>query len=355
MMTDDLSGLDASLSTTPLTRARLQAMRLLLLSGMALGSFAVPSISSADEGPAAGRGTSPSKVQEPISPLPQSIQLDESKVQLGKRLFADSRLSSGNGLSCASCHQLALGMTDGRPISGGLPGYPGITNSLTILNVGFNTLFSWSGQTLSLEQQADKVIESKHTMGGSWENVIATLSGDSTVVAEFNRNFPDGLTRKNIVDSLVAYETSLYTPNAPFDRYLRGETDAISENAKKGYQIFKDYGCISCHQGINVGGNMMQVFGIFGSPPSITKGAETAGAAHGSGIANDKPVFRVPPLRNVAKTAPYFHDGSANSLSEAISLMATYQLGREISEDDVSKIESFLNSLSGDPPTASDD
>ncbi|WP_082523682.1 cytochrome c peroxidase [Ensifer sp. Root31] len=355
-MTDDLAGLHAAPPVrAPLVGRPWGTTRLFIMAAAFLSGLAGTTLSSDLEVPTSGFASSPTKVQEPISPLPLSMPLDEGKVRLGERLFADSRLSSGNGISCASCHMPAFGMTDGRSISSGLPGYPGITNSLTILNVGFNTQFSWSGQTLSLEEQADKVIEAKRTMGGSWEEVVATLSGDDSVAAEFKQNFPDGVTRKNIVDSLVAYEKSLITPNAPFDRYLRGETDAISEDAKNGYQIFKDYGCVSCHQGINVGGNMMQVFGIFGSPPSITKGAETAGSAHGSGIADDKPVFRVPPLRNVADTAPYFHDGSAKSLSEAISLMATYQLGREISDDDVSKLESFLKSLSGDvSPVLSD-
>lgn len=354
-MTNDLSGSHASPAVIgDRMRPFSGAAWLLFLSGVFLAGFAGVSVSSAEEATAGHTAFSP-KAQEPISPLPESIDLDEGKVQLGKRLFSDSRLSSGNGLSCASCHQPAFGMTDGRPVSSGLPDYPGITNSLTILNVGFNTKLSWSGQTSSLEEQADKVIESERTMGGSWEEVVSTLSGDSNMVAQFHQNFPDGLTRKNIVESLVAYEKSLYTPNAPFDRYLRGQSDAISEDAKAGYRIFKDYGCISCHQGVNVGGNMLQVFGIFGSPAAATRGADTEGAARGSGIADDKPVFRVPSLRNVAKTAPYFHDGSAKTLAEAISLMATYQLGREISHDDISKLESFLNSLSGELPTRSVD
>lgn len=290
--------------------------------------------------------------QEPISPLPQSVDLDDRKVLLGRRLFTDSRLSSGNGLSCASCHAPSLGMADGKPLSSGLPGYEGIVNTLTILNVGFNTKFTWSGQTLSLEEQADNVIESKRTMGGHWENVLADLSQDGRMLAAFGGIYPDGLTRKNVVNAIVEYEKSLITPNAPFDRFLRGETGAISENAKAGYRIFKDYGCISCHQGVNVGGNMLQVFGIFGTPHGADKGPDTAGSAQASGISHDKPVFRVPSLRNVAQTAPYFHDGSARSLPEAISMMAQYQLGREVSDDDISKLESFLNSLTGDRPTS---
>lgn len=286
--------------------------------------------------------------REPISPLPLSVNLDQEKVQLGRRLFADSRLSSGNGFSCASCHQTSLGMTDGRPLSSGLPNHEGVVNTLTILNVGFNTKFSWNGQTPSLEEQADRVVESQHTMGGQWAKVLADLSADGALKSKFDKVYPDGLTRKNIVNAIVEYEKSVITPNSLFDRYLRGDTGAIGEDAKAGYKIFKEYGCISCHQGLNVGGNMLQVFGIFGTPTSAKDGANTAGAAQGSGIADDKPVFRVPSLRNVAETAPYFHDGSVGTLPEAISLMAKYQLGREISDEDVRKLESFLRSLSGE-------
>ncbi|MFB9951866.1 cytochrome-c peroxidase [Rhizobium puerariae] len=355
-MTSDPSGPHPAIPTASDAAARkkgipMTAMLAALSAATFLCGAAGLTIATAQDGSPATLPDLPApRIQEPIIPLPQSIELDGRKVLLGRRLFTDSRLSSGNGLSCASCHQPALGMADGKPVSSGLPHYEGVVNTLTVLNVGFNTKFSWSGQTLSLEEQADKVIENKRTMGGRWETVLSDLSADSGLTTAFGRIYADGLTRKNVVDAIAEYEKSLVTPNAPFDRFLRGETDAIGEDAKAGYRIFKDYGCISCHQGVNVGGNMLQVFGIFGTPTSATDGANTAGAAQGSGIADDKPVFRVPSLRNVAQTAPYFHDGSARSLREAISMMAQYQLGREISDGDVSKIESFLDSLSGDPP-----
>src|SRR5690606_181365 len=140
----------------------------------------------------------------------------------------------------------------------------------------------------------------------------------------------------------VEFEKSLVTPDAPFDRFLKGEEEAITAEAKSGYKLFKDYGCSSCHQGVNVGGNMLQIFGIFGQPEGAAKGAETPGSAQGSGIADDRPVFRVPSLRNVQHTAPYFHDGSAETLPDAIRVMAQYQLGRPVPEDDIYKIEAFL-------------
>lgn len=355
MMTSDPSGSHSALGTEPRNAAGgigLPGIGTLtvLAAVLACGVVGLTLATAQDSAGVTLQDFPAPTMQEPISPLPQSVVLNSEKVRLGRRLFTDSRLSSGHGLSCASCHQPSLGMADGKPVSSGLPDYEGVVNTLTVLNVGFNTKFSWSGQTLSLEEQADKVVESKRAMGGQWDKVLSELSTDSSLIAAFGQIYNDGLTRTNVVNALVEYEKSLITPNAPFDRFLRGDEGAIGEDAKAGYKIFKDYGCISCHQGVNVGGNMLQVFGIFGTPTSVTEGAKTEGSTQGSGISDDKPVFRVPSLRNVAQTAPYFHDGSARSLPEAISMMAQYQLGRDISDSDISKLESFLKSLSGDPP-----
>jgi cytochrome c peroxidase len=192
------------------------------------------------------------------------------------------------------------------------------------------------------------VVEKKSTMGAKWGDVIASLRNDTALTTTFDKLYKGGLQRDNVVDAIVQFEKSLITPNAPFDRYLRGEDKAISEQAKAGYQLFKNYGCASCHQGVNVGGNMLQIFGIFGNPTAASLGSKTPGSAQDTGISEDRPVFRVPSLRNVAQTAPYFHDGSAATISDAISIMAENQLGRHISNKDVAKIEAFLNSLSGE-------
>jgi len=285
---------------------------------------------------------------EPISPIPLEVPLDQAKVKLGRSLFADSRLSAGNGVSCASCHLFERGLTDGLPISRGLPGSPGGTNTLTLFNVGLNAKLGWDGHFLSLQDQAKAVVQDKHRMGAKWDDVVPLLRNDIALTATFNQIYKDGIQRDNVIDALAEFEKSLDTPNAPFDRYLRGDDNAISEEAKSGYQLFKNYGCVSCHQGVNVGGNMLQVFGIFGTPEAASQGPKTPGAAQGSGIDDDRPVFRVPSLRNVAQTAPYFHDGSVATLTEAIGVMAKYQLGRSISDEDVAKIEVFLKSLSGE-------
>ncbi len=285
---------------------------------------------------------------EPISPVPLEVPLDQAKVKLGRSLFADSRLSAGNGVSCATCHLYEHGLTDGLPISRGLPGFPGATRTLTLFNVALNAKLGWDGRFLTLQDQANAVVQNQHRMGAKWEDVISLLRNDTALTATFNQIYKDGVQRDNVLDALVEFEKSLNTPNAPFDRYLRGDDSAISEDAKSGYQLFKNYGCISCHQGVNVGGNMLQAFGIFGTPEAASRGPRTPGSAQGTAIDDNRPVFRVPPLRNVAQTAPYFHDGSVATLSAAIGIMAKYQLGRNISDDDIAKIEAFLESLSGE-------
>ena len=283
---------------------------------------------------------------EPIDPLPTNVHLAPN-VDLGRRLFNDSRLSSGNGVSCATCHISDHSLTDGLPVSRGLPGHPGLVNTPTLFNVGLSAKFNWSGKYLSLEEQTDKVIESPRTMGGNWNEIIATLETDTQLAPLFKQLYVDGVTRKNAIDAIVQFEKSLVTPDAPFDDYLRGNQGAISADATAGYELFKIYGCASCHQGVNVGGNMLQVFGIFGTPDAAAMGGDTPGSAEATGITEEKPVFRVPSLRNIASTGPYFHDGSEKTLKGAINTMADYQLGRDLTEGDLGKLEAFLKSLTG--------
>ncbi|WP_146160928.1 cytochrome-c peroxidase [Ensifer sp. NM-2] len=318
-------------------------MRRLFLLGSALSIFAVGIFLGA---PIAAADAL--LANEPITPVPLETKLDERKVTLGRRLFNDSRLSAGNGLSCSSCHMPHLGRADGLPRSRGVPRNPGVVNTPTLFNVDLNSKLNWSGNITSLEQQAHRVVESKTSMAAHWNDVMAGLRQDSVLVEEFKAIYPNGMEQVSVVDALVSFERSLNTPNAPFDRYLRGDNDAIGPDAKAGYRMFKDYGCVSCHQGVNVGGNMLQAFGIFGNPASAGKGANVPGSAVDTGISNERPVFRVPTLRNVAHTAPYFHDGSAATLEEAIGVMAARQLGRTLTDDDTAKLAEFLKSLTGE-------
>src|SRR5262245_5823451 len=241
--------------------------------------------------------------QEPITPLPLSVDLDPKRVALGERLFNDVRLSSDNTKSCAACHPLDQGGMDGRRSATSAHSSPA-RNTPTIFNVGFNAFFNWDGIAQTLEAQAEIVLLSPRLMSTTWPELLTKLRADADYVARFNNAYPEGLTRANVLAALASFERSLLTPNARFDRYLRGERDVLTEAEQQGYGLFKSYGCVACHQGMNVGGNMYQKFGVFAE----TSGAEIPGALVDLGryavtkAPRDRGVFRVPSLRNVAAT-----------------------------------------------------
>ncbi|WP_165390376.1 cytochrome-c peroxidase [Thalassococcus sp. S3] len=286
--------------------------------------------------------------EEPISPLPTYLDLDPAKVALGEAMFNDPRLSATGEHACSRCHVIGLGGSDGFPTSPGIDGEASATNSLSIFNTSFNFRLNWDGRNLSPTEQVTAVVENPVLMGGSWPQIVKTLNADPGTLEAFQEVYGDTPSQANIVDAIIEYERSLTTPNAPFDRYLRGDQTALSDAALQGYQDFKSLGCVACHQGINVGGNMMQVFGVFGEPAAAAAGPETPGASKSNLISDERPVFRVPSLRNVALTAPYFHDGSVETLPEAIDIMAEYQLGRRIDDATVDRIVAFLNALTGE-------
>ena len=186
-------------------------------------------------------------------------------------------------------------------------------------------------------------------MGSDWSQVLGKLRQDPALTAQAAAAYPQGLTEESIVDAIATFERSLITP-APFDRYLRGDGSAIGLGAARGYELFKDYGCVACHQGVNVGGNMFQVFGVMGDYFARRGGPTQAdlGRFNVTGLEADKHVFKVPSLRNVALTAPYFHDGSARTLEDAVDVMFRYQLGRSAPAEDKALIVEFLHTLTGD-------
>ncbi len=291
---------------------------------------------------------------EPILPLPEvkNAQFDE-KALLGGAIFQDRRLSKDNTISCSSCHNLQSSGADSKERSVGVGGVLGDINAPTVFNSGFNFRQFWNGRAKTLEEQIDGPIQHPKEMGTTWEKVIEKLKEDKTLVARFNKNYKDGLSKENIKDSIAAFERALVTSNARFDLYLKGDTKALTETEKSGYLRFKSYGCIACHQGMNVGGNMFQTMGVMGNYFK-DRGTEITEADLGRFSITkdelDKHLFRVPSLRNVALTAPYFHDGSAKSLEQAIGVMAKYQLGRKLSKDEVSSIVAFLKTLTGEKP-----
>ena len=257
---------------------------------------------------------------------------EPAKLRLGERLFRDVRLSRDNRLACASCHELDQGGDDGQARSIGADGRPLDFNTPTVLNAALNFRLNWRGNFRTLEEQAEAVLLDPRLMGTSWTALLCKLRADQTYRDAFNAVYGRPPERPLVLDALAAFERSLITAGAPFDRYLRGESDAIGPEEKRGYELFKSHGCVACHQGVNVGGNLFQRFGVFDDPFAggpATRGRPRPLTSHGQGTKTAR-VFRVPSLRNVADTAPYFHDGRAATLEEAVAEMARSQLGRTL-------------------------
>lgn len=300
--------------------------------------------------PPAGRPAATTPLAEPISPLPDYPKPDPARVALGAKLFHDDRLSGDDTRSCASCHPLDKAAMDGRARAAAIDGKPRLRNTPTLFNVAFNTSFNWDGATTTLEAHANRLITNPEVMNSSWPALLAKLHGDAEYRAMFTSTYPDGVTQANVLNAMASFERTLITPNARFDRFLRGEDQALSAEERRGYELFKAYGCIACHQGVNVGGNLFQRFGVFQDPDadSGAKKEPDPGRYAVTKIDRDRGVFRVPSLRNVALTAPYFHDGRAPTLEAAVHTMARVQLGRALSGQDVNAIVRFLHTLTGE-------
>ena len=286
-----------------------------------------------------------------ITPIPLQVKVDPAKAALGRSLFFDKRLSGDGTLSCASCHIPERAFTDGRARACSADTDAGAEeyNVPTLLNVQFNFAFGWLAQHETLENQLQAVVEDPRCMDGDWAEIVTRLRDDGNFAAGFAQVYPEGVTAANLRDALVAFERTLITPDAPFDRYLRGERGALSKEARCGLALFQRYGCISCHQGANVGGNLVARLGLF-SEPSPGRNAllpSELGRYRLTGREADRRVFRVPSLRNVALTAPYLHDGSAATLEEVVARVTDLQLGRALAEEELRCLVAFLDSLTG--------
>ena len=303
-----------------------------------------------------GNASAVPRTAEPIAPLSATPKHDEAKVRLGERLFADKRLSADGKVSCQSCHLPDAGGADPRRHSVSAFGKVRELNSPSIFNLGLLTSgLNWTGRTASLEQQITGSIPNKDTMAHDWGRVLETLSSDPSMASQFAAAYggEGPVSQKNVMDAIVTFERSLVTPSR-FDDYLNGDDTAISMQERLGYEKFKSVGCTACHNGVAVGGNAFFKLGLTGD-----YFADRAKRGKGEMVEVDKGrilhtkneadlhVFRVAPLRNVALTAPYFHDGSVDTLDEAILLMGKFQLGQEIPPPDRQLIESFLKSLTG--------
>jgi len=290
-----------------------------------------------------------------FQPLPESAPSAEhptspAKIALGKSLYMDTRLSKNDKMSCNSCHNLATFGVDNEPTSPGHEGKRGGRNSPSSFNAALHIAQFWDGRAKDVEAQALGPILNPGEMGmESDAKVVEKLKKDPKTVAAFKAAFPDqadALTYTNIGEAIGAFERTLMTPSR-FDAYLKGDDNALTAAEKAGGKLFVQTGCTACHMGSTLGGQMYQKLGLVKDYPT-----QDMGRFETTKLESDKKIFKVPSLRNVAKTGPYFHDGSIKTLEEAVSKMGEYQLGKNLSKDEVASIVIFLNSLTGKLPAS---
>lgn len=292
--------------------------------------------------------TADRSANEPVKPIQARESLNEAQVELGKMLFFDPRLSASNFISCNSCHNLASGGVDNLPSSLGHKWTLGPINSPTVLNAELNIAQFWDGRAKDLKEQAAGPIANPKEMAFTHELAVKTIATIPAYRAMFKKAFgSDSFTIDEVAQAIAEFEKTLRTPNAPFDLWLMGDDSAISEEQKEGYALFKQKGCTACHNGELLGGNMYQKMGLV--KEYVTNNPEVGRLA----VTNnemDKFVFKVPTLRNIELTYPYFHDGAVWDLRESVVIMSEVQLGQQISDAEADKITAFLRSLTGEQP-----
>ena len=293
--------------------------------------------------------SSRTKFNQPLPELSE-LNLNPAKVDLGNMLYHDTRLSGNGKLSCASCHGLTIGGDDNMAVAVGIDGQLGPINSPTVLNSGFNFKQFWDGRAHNLRNQAEGPVENPIEMGAKWVDVVPKIQAVKTYIQLFDKIYPhEGITKFTITDAIAEFERSLVTP-APIDEYLKGNDSALTKNQIIGYKKFQSYGCVACHQGVNFGSNMMQKFGALEAYFNEIKAETTVdkGRYNLTKEEKDRNVFKVPTLRNIELTAPYFHNAGAQTLDQAINIMGLNQLGRQIPDKDRAQIADFLTSLTGE-------
>ena len=285
---------------------------------------------------------------EPIQPLQPAKVTDPAKVELGKKLFFDPRLSRSGFISCNSCHNLSMGGSDNVAASVGDRWQKGGINSPTVLNSGLSIAQFWDGRAKDLAAQAGGPIANPIEMASTHDAAVATLQSIPGYVKEFKSVYKvDAIDIQQVTDALAAFEATLVTPNSRFDQWLKGDKKAITDVELKGYQLFKSSGCVACHNGPAVGGTMFMKMGVV-EEYKTNHPAEGRSAVTGNAI--DRFTFKVPTLRNVELTYPYFHDGAAKTLTEAVDIMGRLQLGRVYSKEENAQIVAFLKTLTGEQP-----
>lgn len=284
---------------------------------------------------------------EPITPIPQTIPHDTAKAALGKKLFFDPILSKDKTVACVTCHNFQYGGADPRPLSVGIGGNMGHMQSPTVLNAVFNFSQFWNGRAKTLAEQAAGPLHNPLEMGMSTALIEKRINSN----AHYRNAFKSITKRSNVTvadltEAIAEYEKTLITPNGKFDRYLRREAELDPAEAR-GYELFKRLGCASCHNGVNIGGNSFQKFGVLIPKERDTRTDDRFAVTKRE---CDKNVFKVPTLRNIALTAPYFHDASAATLKEAIATMSHHNLGVRLTADEINDLIKFLETLTGELP-----
>lgn len=284
---------------------------------------------------------------EPITPIPQKVEYNQKMAKLGQKLFFDPILSRDYSVSCVSCHNVATNGADTKKVSYGVDDKAGSMNSPTVFNSVFNFVQFWNGRARDLKDQALGPVHNPVEMDLLPQKAAERLNQDPYYKESF-KWIAKGkkITADDIAMVIAEYEKTLITPNSKFDRYLRGEYELSKEEAS-GYVLFKSLGCISCHNGVNVGGNSFQKMGVIFGYESYSGDDRFKETKRD----RDRSVYKVPTLRNISKTAPYFHDGSSETLGEAIGKMSYHNLGLELTKEEIDLITIFLHTLDGEIPS----
>ena len=292
------------------------------------------------------------RANEPLRPIADSWEVDAQKAALGKLLYHDVRLSVDNTVSCASCHGLNTAGVDNKQFSEGVGKQLGGVNAPTVFNAVYNFVQFWDGRAVTLaDQAAGPPLNPVEMASASFDEIIAKLKRDKHLTYQFKKAYPDGWSQANITNAIECFEKTLLTPNSRFDKYLRGDDDALTDEEEDGYELFKHYSCATCHVGPNVGGESYELMGLrkhYFADRGLELTVEDNGRFKETGEERDRHRFKVPGLRNVALTWPYYHDGTKESLKEAVCDMGTYQVGVALTDEEEDKIVAFLNTLTGE-------
>jgi len=284
-----------------------------------------------------------------IQPLPDTANTDPAKVALGDKLFHDKRLSKDDSIACASCHDLKKGGTDQEAFSTGVGGKKGGINAPTVFNSGLQFIQFWDGRAADLAAQADGPVNNPIEMASNWNEVTGKLSQDAEFTQAFNAVYADGYKKENFVNAIAEFEKTLLTPG-PLDKYLKGDQNALTADQKAGLQTFRDIGCANCHCGPLLGGASFELMGLhkdyFGQRGKVNDA--DYGRFSVTKDEADKFRLKVPTLRNIKLTAPYFHDSTTSDLGEAVNTMAKFQLGKSLSDQQVGQLVQFLEALTGE-------